>query len=172
VIERFNRPGQTRKMTVIRMGAQAIPLEWSIYKNLDGKQSGQMDILDLYPLVPGFVQPLSKTANPAEIQADQRLLEESLAAHKQENKKQLFAIINEINRFPANAGVSRFTVSGDQVEGLLQVLNDIRVGSWQKLGSPDAAQKKTIELNEQNARYTWVIEVAGLFQMALLTARD
>lgn len=48
VIERFNRPGQTRKMTVIRMGAQAIPLEWSIYAALDGKQDQQMNILDLY----------------------------------------------------------------------------------------------------------------------------
>lgn len=48
VIERFNRPGQTRKMTVIRMGAKAIPLEWSIYAALDNKQAGQMSILDLY----------------------------------------------------------------------------------------------------------------------------
>lgn len=48
VIERFNRPGQTRKMTVIRMGAHGIPLEWSIYAALDGKQHGQMNILDLY----------------------------------------------------------------------------------------------------------------------------
>jgi hypothetical protein len=48
VIERFNRPGQTRKMTVIRMGAQAVPLEWNIYGALDGKQTGQMNILELY----------------------------------------------------------------------------------------------------------------------------
>ena len=131
-----------------------------------------LDILDLYPLVPGFVQPLSRTANPADIQADQRLLEESLAAHKQENKKQLGVIINEINRSQESAGGGRFSLSSDQMEGLLQVLNDIRVGSWQKLGSPDAARKKAIELNEQNARNAWAMEVAGLFQMALLSARD
>jgi hypothetical protein len=130
------------------------------------------DILALYPLLPGFVQPLSKTADPAEIQADQRLLEESLAAHKRENKKRLVAIMNEMNRFQENAGGGRFTLSSDQMEGLLQVLNDIRVGSWQKLGSPDAAQKKVIELNQQNARSAWAMEVAGLFQMALLAARD
>jgi hypothetical protein len=130
------------------------------------------DILELYPLVPGFVQPLSRTANPADIQADQRLLEESLAAHKQENKKQLGVIINEINRSQEGAGGCRFTLSSDQMEGLLQVLNDIRVGSWQKLGSPDAVQKKAIDLNDQNARNAWAMEVAGLFQMALLSARD
>ena len=130
------------------------------------------DILALYPLVPAFIQPLSRTANPADIQADQRLLEESLAAHKQENQKQLGVIINEINRSQEGAGGGCFTLSSDQMEGLLQVLNDIRVGSWLKLGSPDAAQKKAIELNEQNARNAWAMDVAGLFQMALLTARD
>lgn len=48
VIERFNRPGQTRKMTVIRMGAAKLPLEWSIYRQIDDRQEGQASILDLY----------------------------------------------------------------------------------------------------------------------------
>ena len=130
------------------------------------------DILALYPLVPACFQPLSKTAGAADIQTDQRLLEESLAAHKQENRKQLSVIINELNRVQENAGGGRLTLSSDQLEGLLQVLNDIRVGSWLKLGSPDAARKKVIELNQDNARYAWAMEVAGLFQTALLTARN
>lgn len=46
VIERFNRPGQTRKMTVIRMAINK--LEFGIYAMLDGKQVSQMSILDLY----------------------------------------------------------------------------------------------------------------------------
>ncbi len=46
VVERFNRAGQTRKMTVIRMGSH--PIEWQIYKMLDTKQDGQAGILDLY----------------------------------------------------------------------------------------------------------------------------
>ena len=46
VIERFNRAGQTRKMTVVRMGAH--PLEWSIYRTLDGRGATQQTVLDLY----------------------------------------------------------------------------------------------------------------------------
>lgn len=46
VVERFNRAGQTRKMTVVRMGAH--PLEWAIYKMLDERQENQSSILDLY----------------------------------------------------------------------------------------------------------------------------
>jgi hypothetical protein len=137
-----------------------------------GEKRLLLEILDLYPLVPAFVSPLSRSANPADIQADQRLLEESLAAHKQENKKQLGVIINELNRSPESADGYRFSLSSDQMEGLLQVLNDICVGSWQKLGSPDVVENKASELNEENARNTWAIEVAGRFQMALLSARD
>ena len=48
VVERFNRPGQTRKMTVIRMGAADVRLEWQIYDALDGKQTMQTAILNLY----------------------------------------------------------------------------------------------------------------------------
>lgn len=46
VVERFNRPGQTRKMTVVRIGAH--PLEWAIYKSLDSRDATQHSILKLY----------------------------------------------------------------------------------------------------------------------------
>lgn len=46
LIERINRPGQTRKMTVIRMGA--MDLEWDIYKVVEGRKLEQDSILELY----------------------------------------------------------------------------------------------------------------------------
>lgn len=46
VMERFNRPGQKRNMTVIRMGA--LPLEWEIYKVVESKRKWQDTILELY----------------------------------------------------------------------------------------------------------------------------
>lgn len=46
VIERFNRAGQTKKMTVIRMAAH--PLEWAIYKMVDNRRLNQDNILKLY----------------------------------------------------------------------------------------------------------------------------
>lgn len=48
VVERFNRPGQTRKMTVIRIGTAGVKLDWEIYAMLDSKQEGQATILDMY----------------------------------------------------------------------------------------------------------------------------
>lgn len=49
VQERFNRAGQTRKMTVLRMGAH--PLEWEIYKMLDSRGMTQSSILSLYKTI-------------------------------------------------------------------------------------------------------------------------
>jgi hypothetical protein len=49
VTERFNRAGQTRKMTIIRMAAH--PLEWDVYKLLANRQSVQSSILNLYKQV-------------------------------------------------------------------------------------------------------------------------
>jgi SNF2 family DNA or RNA helicase len=46
VNERFNRAGQTRKMTILRLGTH--PLEWAIYKNTDVRAAAQNSILDLY----------------------------------------------------------------------------------------------------------------------------
>jgi SNF2 family DNA or RNA helicase len=48
VTERINRPGQTRKMTIIRMMCEGTRLENDIYAALDKKQEGQNTILDLY----------------------------------------------------------------------------------------------------------------------------
>jgi len=49
VIERFNRAGQTRKMTVVRIAAH--PFEWDIYNLLDRRGLNQDNILKLYERV-------------------------------------------------------------------------------------------------------------------------
>jgi SNF2 family DNA or RNA helicase len=46
VTERFNRTGQKRKMTIVRIGSH--PLEWQIYKMVDQKRETQDNILSLY----------------------------------------------------------------------------------------------------------------------------
>lgn len=61
VIERFNRPGQKRKMTVIRLGAHW--LEWKIYKVLDGRRDTQDNILTLFELAMNDIDPFTAKAN-------------------------------------------------------------------------------------------------------------
>ena len=46
VTERINRPGQTRNMTIVQMGAAKV--EWGIYAAVEQKKEGQENILSLY----------------------------------------------------------------------------------------------------------------------------
>ena len=46
VKDRINRPGQTRKMTIVRIGGHG--LEWNIYERLDNKALTQEGILELF----------------------------------------------------------------------------------------------------------------------------
>lgn len=46
VVERINRPGQTRNMTIIQIGA--VNLEWNIYNLVESRKQGQESILSLY----------------------------------------------------------------------------------------------------------------------------
>ena len=51
VIERINRPPQTKKMTLVKIGCHL--LEWAIYKALDSDEDQQQLILNLYNSVVG-----------------------------------------------------------------------------------------------------------------------
>jgi len=51
-------------------------------------------------------------------------------------------------------------------------LNDIRVGSWIKLGSPDPDASRRGGWTEETAPYWLTMELCGAFQMVLLDALD
>jgi hypothetical protein len=53
---------------------------------------------------------------------------------------------------------------------LLEVLNEVRVGSWLNLGKPDNLDRVLLAQDEANARSLWSMELSGYFQMALLAA--
>jgi hypothetical protein len=130
-----------------------------------------LDLLKLYPVVPGSHHQISHTGEGAETEANQKLLEEALAEHRNENKRALEAMISEAGRFQETSTGFILSLSSEQLEWLLQVLNDVRVGSWLELGSPDEKQGKRLRLSLQNARYLWAMELSGHFQYALLAAR-
>ena len=126
-----------------------------------------LEILNLYPCLPPAHQKLSQEGRLPEPEANQQLLDEALAEHRAENKKQLLALLADRRRFaPMDKGV-RLSLPPTEVEWVLQVLNDIRVGSWVLLGSPD---KKLVQLNQKTALHYRAMEMAGYFQAQLLEA--
>ena len=130
-----------------------------------------LEILKLYPRIPSDYPRLSKQTKALDTEASQRLLEEVLTEQRAENKKQLRAFLEKPKRFEENESGSRLALSSTDVEWLLQILNDIRVGSWVILGSPDPKGELRL-LNEKTAPHFWAMDVAGHFQMELLEAME
>jgi len=127
-----------------------------------------LGMLKLYPLVPAAHHQLSRQANGADDKENQRLLEELLAEQRRENQEQVLAMVNEPGRFREVKDGVELTLTTVQLEWLLQVLNDVRVGSWLALGEPKAGAEP--ELSPVNAKYLIALELCGAFQSLLLAA--
>jgi len=131
-----------------------------------------LEVLKLYPLIPTAHHRVSKAADATQLRENQKLLEEALGERKQQNKRLLLAMLNDGQRFKETDSGCQLTLSSRQTEWLLQVVNDIRVGSWLVLGEPDEKTGKPIELSKENARYYAAMEFCGYFQMVLLDALE
>jgi hypothetical protein len=127
-----------------------------------------LEILKLYPLVPASHHRLSKEGEAPNADENQRLLEDSLAEQRQENRRQVLAMLNEPQRFRETKSGSELRLMPSQIEWLLQVLNDVRVGSWLALGEPE--QDEEPQLTKQSVKYQLAMDMCGLFESALLAA--
>jgi hypothetical protein len=127
-------------------------------------------VLRLYPVIPSAHQPLSKSSATTN-KANQHLLDEALAEQRNENKKLVETLLADPKRFHETPTTCRVTLTAAEIEWLLQVLNDVRVGNWILLGSPEE-ELWTSEPTEKTAPYVWAMHAAGLFQMNFLEAMN
>lgn len=132
-----------------------------------GEKTVLWSILRLYPRVPASYPRLRKTGTSEP--ASQRLLEESLAQQRDENHRQLVALLEDSSRLKKADRGWRLSLSCAETQWLLQVLNDVRVGSWIRLGSPETLPQM---LSPDTSPDAWAMEVAGWFEMCLLEALD
>jgi hypothetical protein len=126
-------------------------------------------VLKLYPRVPSAHQVLSKSSRLPDREENQRLLDEALAEQRAENRRQLRTLLADPARFEPTETGCRFWLARSEVEWVLQVLNDVRIGSWVILGSPEG---KPEGLDAKTAPHFWAMEMAGHFQMELLEALE
>jgi hypothetical protein len=127
-------------------------------------------ILRLYPVLENSHHRLSKNPETAG-SAEQRLLEESMAQQRAAHRRKLNELFLAPNRFFKDApGERRLVLKSEQYEWLLQILNDIRVGSWVRLGCPDLEKAAPVEVTRANARSLQAMHISGQFQSALLEA--
>jgi hypothetical protein len=124
-------------------------------------------VLRLYPQIPPAYQPLARSA-PAEA-SSQQLLDEALAEHRAETKQQLNCLLTDPKKLAEAEFGWELSLSSAEVEWLLQALNDIRVGSWAVLGSPEDC---AAPVNEATLPHLWAMKMAGGFQMEMLEALE
>ena len=131
-----------------------------------------LDLLNLYPLTPLNHARLSRTTDSERAKSDQQLLEDALGEQREENKKRLRALLQDPRRWDGSGADLKLTLTAAEVEWLLQVLNDVRIGSWIQLDCPDPERGPLPDLTLKTARRYWAMEMAGVYESVLLHAID
>ncbi len=126
--------------------------------------------LKQFPVGSGPVGPLSKSGDEEKLAEHERSLEEALAEQRAEHKRLVDAFLGEDGRF-AEDGKSgfRLRLTNAQMDWLLRVLNEVRVGLWMELGRPhDLAPLALAGQLEPVV----TMEICALFQSRLLAALE
>jgi len=118
-----------------------------------------------FPVTPFLPVAVSKT-DPGAVER-QKLLNESLAAHRNELKQKAKNLVSE-DKFKALGGRELFYVNREERETMLQVLNHIRVESWRILGEPENLDVNLFELPQDKIRHHQFMELAGYFECCFL----
>ena len=127
-----------------------------------------LHLLELYPLVPEAHHRLSKGRQIPDQEENQRLLDEALRAQRLANQQQVLDLLNQPGRFVDGAAGYRVGFTRGEIEWLLQVLNDVRIGSWIALGSPGYAEQSEDLPDDQSMRHLMIMEMAGGFETYFL----
>lgn len=124
-------------------------------------------VLERYPVIPAAHR--FHGQSKAGTVADQELLEEALSEQRHLNKRRLKSLLKDPRRLKHIGTGFHWVLTVADIEALLQVLNDIRVGNWIHLGSPEK-DLWNVELSADTVPHAWSMELAGFFEMALLEA--
>ena len=152
-----------------RTGADAKALHFQLNER---ERDALVQILQSYPVLPPAHHLVSRQLPGAQVADYQRLLDEALAEQRAANQQHLQAWLTAPGRFQQKKAWFALTLDRDDVEWLLQVLNDIRVGSWLLLGSPDFSDTPP-EIIAPSLLPAWAgMELSAYFQMNILDALE
>lgn len=141
-----------------------------VFRLVSWEKQFLLEVLGRYPVLPPKFQPMNKsvTEQTASQRECQQLLEEALVEQKQELRQRLDHFLLDPERFKSVQKSFDFKLNLGDVEWFLQILNDIRVGSWYQAGCPEEHHWDKMELTPDNATHVFAMEVSGQFQWLLL----
>jgi hypothetical protein len=126
-------------------------------------------VLDLYPAQ----QTALKGAE--EVSVDE-LLEKALAERRKKlrDDAELFLKAGKLEIDPQFNEFWDLTLNAGEVEELLQILNNVRVGLWIRMGKPEPSieQLMPTKPNEEQVRAHMVMHVTAAWQATLMAAVD
>lgn len=143
-----------------------------VFQLSNRERAALVQILESYPVLPPAHRRLSKEMKEPRLADYQRLLDEALAEQRDANQRQLHAWLAEPARFQKSKTGCRMTMERADSEWLLQVLNDIRVGNWLRLGSPELGELNPRSLSPKLLPIWLMMEMSGYFQMSIMEALD
>lgn len=132
-----------------------------------GKREAHLLLTTLraYPVQTSRRPTLTKNGRLPDQEASEHLLAEALTEQRREHRARLEAFLADPQRLENTDKGYSLSLSLADAEWLLQVLNEIRVGTWIKLGAPE---DRLPRLSVANARDVWTMEVSGYFETHLL----
>lgn len=128
-----------------------------------------LELMQLYPCLPPAHQQINKDGSLPDSAACQALLDEALAEQRTANKRQLDALLDAPETWTRDSRGWQCSLARGDLEWLLQILNDIRIGSWVQLGSPE---EPADAVTPDNVSHFWRMEASGAFQMFFLRALE
>jgi hypothetical protein len=137
------------------------PREYTLFKG----------ILSEYPLQQIGEQRISADSPPDEVAEEQKLLEDSLEEYRDKMRDELDKFLSEEDRLAKDEHGWTLTLDVAGIDWLLQILNDIRVGSWVELGRPEPESPVEVVTPEQLRRAT-ALQFCGMWQSILLNALE
>jgi hypothetical protein len=124
-------------------------------------------VLEMYPVQEEELQPAGSDA------ALSGRIKRALAATREKLKADA-ALFLRAGKLEIDAEFNEYwdlTLSGAEVEDLLQILNNIRVGCWRKLGMPDPNKElRSTDLSEESVRTQTIMHVCAAWQGVLMFA--
>jgi hypothetical protein len=119
------------------------------------------------------LDPVKITRNDPDPKSRERekVLNEALAEHRKELQRLAQNLVGP-DKFKRQADGVRLTLSSEERETLLQILNDIRVGCWRALGEPEELQADLSQTSGHDHAYRNLMDIAGYFEGSLIVTES
>jgi len=131
------------------------------------------EVLEMYPVTPSGHHVASRGSASSVPNSTRKLLDEVASAQQHHHRKLVRGWIDAAGKPDqgiAPGGRVHLRFMPADLEHLLRVLNDIRVGSWIALGCPDDQSEAPARLTAGTRRFRFAMEFSGLLQSHILTA--